>query len=225
MDNQPRDSMWTRALLACGAVGPPLFVLVFLVEGATRADYNPLRYTVSSLSIGASGWVQVLNFIVTGLLIVAFAAGLRRVLRNGIGSLWVPLLVGLAGFGLIGAGFFTTDPLFGYPASGPLVLAQYTTHGHLHDLFSALVFIGLPIACFVATRRFGSLGQRGWAWYSALSGLGMLAFFVLAAVGFNQTPGFVQHAGVYQRLSIIIGWAWMTALAVHFLSASPGDAP
>src|SRR5215469_2882232 len=67
-----------RLLLACGAIGPLLFIVVFLLEGATRADYNPLRYPVSSLSIGRLGWIQAANFLQVGILICAFALGVRR---------------------------------------------------------------------------------------------------------------------------------------------------
>lgn len=217
MQNDSNDSRLTNVLLACGVIGPPLFILVFLIEGATRTDYNALRYPISSLSIGASGWTQATNFVVTGLLILALALGLRRAIRTGAGSLWGPLLIALTGIGLIGAGFFTTDPLFGYPPDAPLTLTQFTTHGHFHDFFSSFVFLGLPIACFVFTRRFAGAGKRGWAIYSLLSGAGILTAFMLAAIGFNQTPGFVNLGGVYQRLSISIGWLWMTLLALHFL--------
>ncbi len=87
--------MKTKTFLACGAMGGPLFVLAFLVEGANRANYDPLRHPVSSLSLGDSGWTQTANFIVTGLLMLAFAAGLRHALRQGKGSTWGPLLVGV----------------------------------------------------------------------------------------------------------------------------------
>jgi hypothetical protein len=68
----------TKRLLACGAIAGPLFVLVFLVEGATRANYDPLRLPVSSLELGPHGWTQSANFVVAGLLTLAFAVGLRR---------------------------------------------------------------------------------------------------------------------------------------------------
>jgi hypothetical protein len=41
----------TKTLLACGMIGAPLFILVFLAEGATRAGYDPLRHPVSSLAL------------------------------------------------------------------------------------------------------------------------------------------------------------------------------
>ncbi len=78
----------TKALLACGAIAGPLFVLVFLVEGATRAGYDPLRHPVSSLALGDHGWTQIANFVVAGLLTLAFAAGLRLALWPARGSMW-----------------------------------------------------------------------------------------------------------------------------------------
>ncbi|MCL5995126.1 MAG: DUF998 domain-containing protein [Chloroflexi bacterium] len=210
-----------RLLLACGAIGPLLFIVVFLIEGATRADYNPLRQPVSSLSIGDFGWMQVANFIITGLLLLAFAIGLRRALRPSGGWMWGPLLVGLVGIGLIGAGIFISDPLNGYPPGTPLVPTVRSVHGRLHDLFGLPVFMGLPIACFVFSRRFARLGERGWAAYSALSGFAMLVTFVVAGMGFGQTPGFADFAGVFQRLSIIIGWTWIALFAFRLMGKQP----
>ncbi len=155
--------------------------------------------------------------MVTGLLILAFAIGLRRTLHTSIGARWGARLISLVAIGLIGAGIFTTDPVYGYPPSAPLLLAQTSTQGHLHDLFSILVFIGLPAACFVLRRRFIAFGESGWARYSAFTGVAMLLPFVLAGIGFKQVAGFVAFAGVYQRLSITIGWLWITLLAVHML--------
>jgi Protein of unknown function (DUF998) len=75
-----------RALLWCGAIGAPLFVVVFALQDAIPVirppGYNPLRYPVSSLAIGSSGWIQVASFLTTGVLLLAFAAGLRPALRR-----------------------------------------------------------------------------------------------------------------------------------------------
>ncbi|HLO29075.1 MAG TPA: DUF998 domain-containing protein [Anaerolineales bacterium] len=204
-----------RLLLTCGVIGPLFFIVVFLIEGATRADYNPLRQPVSSLSIGDLGWTQQTNFLITGLLLVAFSIGMWRTLRPS--SFWGTLLIGLVGIGLIGAGIFITDPLNGYPPGAPLMPVVRTEHGKLHDLFGVPVFLGLPFACFIFGRWFARLGKRGWAVYSVLSGILMFAFFVLAGMGFSQVPGFADFAGVYQRLSLIFGLGWIALLALHLL--------
>ena len=52
----------THRLLCCSAIAGPLFVTVFVVEGAQRPDYKPLRHPVSSLALGSRGSVQVANF-------------------------------------------------------------------------------------------------------------------------------------------------------------------
>ncbi len=205
--------MKAKYLLACGVIGPPLFIIAFLIEGATRADYNPLRHPVSSLSIGELGWMQQGNFFVTGLLIVLFSIGLRKALQPYKGATHIMLL--LVGIGLIGAGFFTTDPIGGYPVNTPLLASNQTAHGILHSLFSMFVFICLPIACFKLRKKFLTSGEKGWAKYSLFTCIAMPAFFILAAIGFKQVNGFADIAGLLQRICIIIGWTWMMLLALH----------
>jgi len=207
----------TRTLLACGVIGGPLFVATFLVEGATRANYDPLRHPVSSLALGNSGWTQSANFIVAGLLTLAFAVGLWRALRPGKGSTWGPLLVGVWAVGLLGAGVFVTDPVSGYPPGAPDRLSGYSWHGALHDLFSGPAFVALTAACFVFSRRFAARGERVWAVYSAVSGLVFVVAFVLASAGFGQAASLVDLAGLLQRVAVAVGFGWLTLLAVHSL--------
>ena len=145
----------TRWLLAGGVIGPVLLVVLFLIEGAIRPDYDPKRVFVSQLSLGEGGWLQIANFVVSGLLIVAFAFGLRRAVSSGRASRWGPILVGLVGLGLIVSGAFVTDPALGYPPGTPPGLSQHPSwHGSIHLLGALLVFAGLPIASFVFARRF-----------------------------------------------------------------------
>jgi len=42
----------TKLLIACGAIGPLLFILVFLVEGATRPGYSAWHNFVTDPSLG-----------------------------------------------------------------------------------------------------------------------------------------------------------------------------
>ena len=216
-----KGSAATRHYLLCGAISGPLFILAFLIEGATRADYDPIRHPVSSLALGAFGWTQIANFLITGSLMLAFAFGVRRTLRDrGRPSTWGPLLIGAYAVGLLGAGVFISDPVSGYPPDTPAHL-DYTWHGLLHDIpFSMLVFVALPAACFVFTRRFATWGQPGWAIYSAASGVLFVIGFLLASMGFSQDERFVDVGGLLQRLTIAVGWAWLTLLAVHLLRTS-----
>ncbi|TCO59571.1 DUF998 domain-containing protein [Actinocrispum wychmicini] len=213
---------WTTRLLRCGVVAGPLFVTAFLLEGATRADYHPLRHPVSTLELGGTiGITQVANFIVGGSLMLCFALGLRRTLRaRHRPSTWGPLLIGAAAIGLIGAGIFISDPVSGYPPGTPGA-SPYSWHGALHDLFSVPTFLGWPVACLVFARRFAGWRQPRWAIYSAATAVLFAIAFVLTSQGFGQTPGLVDIGGLLQRLTITIGWTWLTLLAVHLLKTQP----
>ena len=58
-----RDRTITGWLLIGGVIGPVLFVVVFLMEGATRPGYDPMRMFVSLLSLSDLGWQQIANFL------------------------------------------------------------------------------------------------------------------------------------------------------------------
>ena len=52
----------------------------------------------------------------------------------------------------------------------------HSWHGTAHNVASAMVFLALPVLCFVLAVRFASRpGQRLWAVYSAVSGVAVLA--------------------------------------------------
>jgi Protein of unknown function (DUF998) len=168
--------------------------------------------------------MQTANFIVTGLLTLAFAFGLRRTLQSRGGSTWGPLLIGAIAIGLLGAGLFVTDPLNGYPPGTPNLPLQYSVPGRLHRLFSALFFLGLPIACFVFARLFARWGERRWAIYSVITSIAFMVMFIVTSAGFAQVAGLVNYAGLFQRITLTIGWAWLTLLAVYMLKA-PSEVP
>jgi len=207
----------TKTPLICGVIACPLFIIAVLIEGATRPGYNSFLYPLSSLSIGDMGWTQISNFIFNGILLVIFSFGLMRARNRNKIKFLGSLLIGLAGIGLIGAGIFVTDPVFGYPTNKPLVLKQFTFHGHLHDAFSMLVFVCLPWACFVFRKFFITKAEPTLAAYAVFSGSAMLATFIIASMGFQQHAGLVNFAGLFQRLCIFIGFTWVTSLSVYLL--------
>ncbi len=87
-------------LLSAGVLGTTLFVLVFLIDGATRSGYHPVRQPVSALALGPRGWGQTTNFIVSGLLTAASAAGVQL----ATDSWWLAIPVGVFGTALVASG-------------------------------------------------------------------------------------------------------------------------
>ena len=106
----------TRALLTGGTVAGPQFVVVSLIQAFTRDGFDLRRHPFSMLSLGDYGRIQITNFVVGGLLFVASAVGMWRVLRPGRGGTWGPLLVGTFGVSLVAGGVFLADPALGFPA-------------------------------------------------------------------------------------------------------------
>ncbi|HEX9412344.1 MAG TPA: DUF998 domain-containing protein [Ktedonobacterales bacterium] len=212
----------SQLLLACGVIGPPLFVIVFLLEDATRPDYSAWRNFVSELSMSDQGWVQIANFLTCGVLMLCFALGLRRVLRSGTGRVWGPLLLGIFGLSLIIAGLFVTDPSLGYPPGASS--NTQTLHGTIHGINAPIAFGSLTAAIFVLARRFASdPAWRRWSLYSLVTGILCVGCFIASLVVAELDMNGVlpnAPAGLLERIVIILGWGWIALLAAKLLGAA-----
>ena len=215
----------TRFLLWSGAVGPLLFVAVFLIEGALRPGYNPWRTTISTLSLTDQGWTQIANFHLFGLLTLCFALGLKRVLRTGIASSSGPILFAIVGVGLILAGLFVTDPALGYPLHSPTHLPD-SLHGTIHNVAALTVFLTLPAICFVMGRRFArDPAWLAWSLVSRVAGGLILVFFTWfftsVSASADALSGESVHAGLLERITSVIGCFWMSGLAFRLIGKKP----
>ena len=214
------DARLTRALLLCGVTAGPLYVLVGLAQVVTREGFDVRRHALSLLSNGDLGWIQITNFCVSGALVIAGAAGIRRRLRrpsappmtSPSGGAWGPLLLAVYGAGLIGAGLFPADPGQGFPPGTPLSGTGISTSGLMHFVFGGAGFYALIAACVVFGRRFARLGERTWAIWSMLTGLVFFVAFAAIASGQNS-PAIVL--GFYGAVVWI--WIWHTALGWNLL--------
>jgi hypothetical protein len=197
----------TRALLTCGVVAGPLFVGVAILEILTRPGYDLGRHPISLLSLGDLGWIQIANFVGSGLLTIGVALGVRRVLHGRPGGTWGPLLIGVYGSGLVLAGIFVPDPAFGFPPGSPAgVPSQLSWHSTLHGVGFVLAFSALSLACLVFARRSVLLGQRPSAAYGVIS--------AVAAVVLAGWPG-TDGAAVRYFVAAVIVWTWTAVLALR----------
>jgi len=156
----------TKQLLILGAIAGPFYVGVALLQMAIREGFDIRRHPLSLMSNGELGWIQIANFLITGALVVTGAAGVKQAVRSGRGRTWAPIMLGLYGIGLIGAGIFRSDPALGFPPGTPATNNAISTHGILHFVFGAIGFAGLIAVCLIFARRFSDLGQRGWSMFS-----------------------------------------------------------
>jgi hypothetical protein len=124
-----------------------------------------------------------------------------------------PALIGAAGAGLISAAVFTTDRVSGYPPGTPDALIRPTRTGIAHNLTAVPVFAGLPAAALASGWRSWRAGQRRFGLSSAATAVTMLSAMAVAGAGFGQSPRLINLGGMFQRASIITGFAWLTALS------------
>lgn len=217
-DKSSSDAKLTRVLLLCGVVAGPLYVIVGVIEMLTRPGFDVTRHDLSLMSNGDWGWVHSSLLILTGLLTCACAIGMRRVLRGSRGGTWAPLLLGIYGLGLIGAGFFSADPALGFPPGTPANAHAVSWHGLLHFVSGGIGFLGLIAACFVFARRFAAQRLRGWAVYCIATGVIYLAAFAGIAVGSNAVGVITTTVILAFSVAVVIGWAWISVMSTKLLT-------
>lgn len=208
----------TTPLLIGGAIGAIGFVLVFLIDGATRPGYRPAYHPVSALSLGDRGWIQTTNFIVTGLLFLGAATALGFATDRGASSVVGAILIGIVAVGVVVSGVFAMDPMRGYPPGTGEGDPALSTHHKVHDAAGPVVFGVLPLACFAMTWSFASApAEPGWALYSGVSGGALAVLVVLFARAWRRGD---QYSGLIQRGYLVIGWAWLAAIFTSFAGRS-----
>jgi hypothetical protein len=202
--------MKTRAQLLCGAVAGPLFLFIVLIQDYMRPGYNPRIHPLSLLSLGKWGWIQILNFVVAGVLNLYYARGLWKRLDGRIASIGAPLCVGIYGLALIVVGLFPTDPADGFPP-GSIASAAPSWHGMVHALGALFVFIPLAISLVMFWRFFASEHQPGWASYAIVSAIIIVALF------FGGVSSPLRLARML-RLATLVGWMAPAMVALRLMS-------
>lgn len=198
----------TRVLVTVGVVAGPLFVVVGLVQVLTREGFDLTRHPLSLLSLGDLGWIQIANFIVAGVLMLAFALGARRSLGDGPGRVWAPVLFALYGVGLVLGGAFTADPALGFPMGTPDGYpTEWTFHGTVHAFAAPLAFLALVAVTWVVARRLAWEGHRAAATWSRVIGVASL----LLCLPFGPAMSVRLFVGV------ALGFAWITAYGISLL--------
>jgi len=183
-----------------------------------REGFDVRRHALSLLSNGDLGWIQILNFLASGVLVIAGAIGLRRVLKGSRGGTWAPVLLGGYGIGLIGAAVFVADPGLGFPPGAALESTGMSRSGLLHFVFGGFGFYALIGASFVFAHRFKTLKQAQWSVYSLITGLGFLVSFAVIASG-STSPAVILAF----YAAVIWVWAWHSAVYLSVMRGMPGS--
>jgi hypothetical membrane protein len=199
-------------LAAAGIAGPVMFAMVALVHSLLRQDHNLVAHPISALAAGTSGWIQNVNFLLFGLLMVAYAVGLHLGVRpSRWGVVGFAFLV-LSGVGLMwGSVFPATD------ATG-----AFDEDRLLHIPGFIMTFLGAGVGLMVMSRRMA--GDPRWqsvATYALATGIAMLVL-ILVGGGLVRPPGAPLHAwfGLFQWVLLAVWFPCTIILALRLLRVS-----
>jgi hypothetical protein len=158
------------------------------------------------LANGPGGWIQTANFVLTGIMVIAAAVGLRRAL--GPGARAMSLFLAVYGSSMIVAAVFRADPMDGFPAGTPNgPPTSITTTGLVHFAAGALGFVSLAVSCLFAARTMSRRGARGLARLSLISGIVILLGFFGGMAIPNSSP----VLGIW--IAVVVGWTWLAVMS------------
>ena len=195
-----------------GIIAPALFVAVFTIEGWLRPGYEPLKTFVSALSLGPRGWVQMVNFMVFGVLFLVFTRSVAAEFQTGKASRGGVTLLTIIALCYLFSGPFVLDPTGTH-------LNQATIHGTLHGIFGGIVFLLMPISCFVYLRRFlidpNLQSLKGWTLLlGTISAVGVILLTISTKLP-NIANIFKDWLGLIQRTAIVPFMVWLFILALE----------
>jgi hypothetical membrane protein len=207
-------------LAAAGILGPILFTAVFVTqELLRRGEYSPMGEPVSALEAGPGGWVQQVNFVVFGLLMIAYAVGLHLGVRPTRGGVIGPAIMAWTGVGLVLAAVF--------PLREDAAGLTYDPTG-LHVVNGAIFFLSIGVGLMVLSRRLTRDPRwRGLAGYALATGVALVVLFVAfgVLVGPDEAP-LHPWAGLAQRVVLAVWFPCTIVLAGRLLHAArTADAP
>ena len=206
------------ALAAAGIAGPIIFGVVGLVQSVLRQDHSLVEHPISALAAGNSGWIQNVNFLLFGLLMIAFAVGLHLGVRPSRSG-WVGLaFLVLSGIGLMWGGVFPATDSAG----------AFDENRVLHIPGFIMTFLGGGIGLVVISRRMARDPRwKSVATYALATGITMLVL-ILVGGGLVRPPGAPLHAwfGLFQWVLLAVWFPCTIILALRLLRlARAADVP
>jgi len=183
-----------------GIAGPAAFVSAWTVGGATTRHYSPVDDAISRLAaVGASTRpLMTAGFVAFGVAVPVYSLALRESLP---GPAWRTAL---------GTGLATL-------AVAVFPLDVSSTIDHVHAVAAALGYVTLAATPLLAARPLGAAGHRGAARAS-------VAIAVASGLCLAGTVAGPAH-GLFQRVGLTLGDAWLVASAAWMLSGHRGGVP
>ena len=189
-----------------------LSFVITTIQGMVRDGFDAWHQAVSALSLGPGGWIQVINLVAFGVVILMTVPVWRRILAGGRGETSYPVLTAIVGGSFIVVGLIPQDPAPGYDPAG-LALAAPTARGLVHLTFAGFAALSSVAGLFVMAARFARDPEwRGWSVYSSAAAVVVIICVTVYGVWSTRSTGF---AGTFERGAFIAPLVWLFAFLHH----------
>lgn len=193
-------------------IGIAIYVVLDIVAQLLPPHYSPIRQAESDLGVGPYGWVMDVNFVVRGVLSLAFVYGLYRSWPKTLGTPKVSLaLIGAWGVGAFVLAVSPTD------ISGPATL-----HGTVHLVTAFLAFLFVAIGALGIS--YSMPNEAPWQAVrpyarviAVLTAIALVVLFVGTGI-----PRVEQNLfGLLERVFLGLALLWMLVISIHLLRSEP----
>jgi hypothetical protein len=194
-------------LALCGATGPLILVAMDLVAALTQPKYSLVHDSISALALTSVGWIQTTGFMLIGLLIEAFTAGLFLNIKRRRGFGFGIALLAFFGFGMLVLGVFHINAV-GTPAT-------FYSRIHITAAYSVLGLFPIALALMFSSIK----NDPRW---SALFPYTVIAAVFALAVAARRLflPAGFSRFGLYERIMVLNAISWLEVFAIRLLHLS-----
>ncbi|MDP3879209.1 MAG: DUF998 domain-containing protein [Dehalococcoidales bacterium] len=199
-----------RLLYACGIAAPPTIILIIIISGMITPGYNPVTDSISTLSDQSSLTPGLMStgFIVFGILMLCFSAGLYLGLEWSIKSAVIGITFALYGLGMVFGGVFQDSP--------GIAGMSINVEGVMHNVAITTAFFSLLVGMLLFVKRVHKIPS--WYWFTrftlAAIGIGLLLSIVFIVASH------VTYSGLVQRVFYIIPMICIELVSIGLLRLS-----
>ena len=199
-------------LALCGVAAPIIFAILLTVAGVVYEGYSHVAQSISELGGVEAQYpsIQNTNFLIIGMLVLAFALGLHRGMSEGKGSVLGPLLLGLFGASFAPQALFRCDPGCEFE----------TWTGTMHNLAGLGGFLAAIAGMILISRRARENPRwRAFRGFSLFMGIATL-LALMTWIGVSGAAGIESVNGILQRVlaGVLLLWIKVMAVKMFWLS-------
>ncbi len=196
-------------LSIAGIIGPIVFIFaeIFTILTALSANYNVVYNSISSLVWSRFGFVQTIGFLVWGLFVELFAAGIFLTIKGKRGFGFSMAIFVFFGFCLLMVGAFHTD----------INAATRTVEGMIHGFSAKAIFWLFPAAAILIAPSLKADRNFTHLYLFSLISAGMALVLMLCIVTFAEKAGWF---GLFERLLVADAILWVEVMAIFMLKST-----